>query len=194
MFKNLAILTGMTLGALSFSGERQDMQDALDCIYRADTYIVNGNNAQARNEVREARSLLRDYDDNRDIADARDELSETLDYIGVNREAARTHLNNAETIVEDRIEELNRDISRAELRRALDAIYRADTYIVNGRYTQARNEENDAIDTLDPYADSDDEMADAVRYLRRSLRLIGRDDEEARTELNNAESIIESRI
>lgn len=194
MFKNLAILTGMTLGALSFSGERQDMQDALDCIYRADTYIVNGNNAQARNEVREARSLLRDYDDNRDIADARDELSETLDYIGVNREAARTHLNNAETIVEDRIEELNRDISRAELRRALDAIYRADSYIVNERYTQARNEENDAIDTLDPYADSDDEMADAVRYLRRSLRLIGRDDEEARTELNNAESIIESRI
>ncbi len=194
MFKNLMVITSMSLMALSFSGERADLQEALDSIYRADSLIVDGQYDQARREERNARSILSPYSDDSEIQDARSELSESMSYLGDSDSEARDHLNNAESIIENRIENLNRRISRSELQETLDHIYRADSLIVDGRYSRAKNEENDAIDILEPYTHNDSELADAVSYLRRSIRVMNDSESRSRDELNNAESIIERRL
>ena len=77
--------------------------------------------------------------------------------------------------------------SRSDFRRALDNIYRADTYIVNGRYRSAEDEIYSAIDHLRDDGSSDARRA--IRYLNQCLDQIGHNDSRARDYLNSAESI-----
>lgn len=103
-------------------------------------------------------------------------------------------MNDAESIVEHKINKVNRRISKSELRETIDHIYRADSLIVDRNYSQAKREENKAIDILYPYSRNDEGLNDALRYLERSLNNIGHNNSKARDELNKAETIIERRL
>jgi hypothetical protein len=194
MFRKFVALTSVFMTSLAFSVESNELQTALDWIYRADQSIYNRNYSQAHNEVQEAQNSLYYVEQDEEIQEAQHELNQCLYDIGYNDSEARTHLNDAESLVEHKINEVNRRISKSELRETLDHIYRADRLIVDRNHTQAKREENKALDILYPYSRHDDELSDAVRYLERSLDNIGHNNSKARDELNKAETIIERRL
>ena len=113
-FKKILFSVGMSLAAVGFIGttsiahadhnhgvtSRRDFRQALDNIYRADTYIVQHRYGRAEDEIYSAIDHL-ENDGGREARRAIRYLNLTLDYMGYDDEKARDYLNEAETICEE---------------------------------------------------------------------------------------------
>ena len=163
-----------------------NLQGALNHIYRADTYMVQRDVNGSRAEILSAINDLQESRDRRS-QDAITYLSQASYTIGFDVVRARDLLNSGELIVKQMIQ--SQMPSRQVLQDALDHIYVADDKIVHHDESSARSHIQRAIDSLGRYSNSD--MVRATDYLRRSLSLVGRSTDQSRTQLNNAETIVE---
>jgi hypothetical protein len=187
--KKLRLFLLVSLVAISSTAFAESSpMSALVHINRAYTYIAQRIFPSAHQEIYSAIDNLRFIRDRR-AQQAISFLSQANLTLDINEAQARDSLYNGETVVRKMVFDQSKMPSQQVLQDSLDHIYIADDKIAHHEESSARSNLRYVIDTLSNY--SIPEMIQAVEYLHRSFGLVGRNNEQSRTELNNAETIVE---